>query len=167
LLIGLMQMTGDLLNLPALKGIGAATAISPAPKVFTAIRGYEAYSTNFYLEWTDHNGAAHSQQLTPERYARVAGPYNRRNIYGAVLAGGPVLATDERLRPLFDSVSRYVLSGDAALLRELGLDPASIDGTIRVRYEPLPGTQMNDLPRVLEIKSQQNSTGSGSDRVNP
>jgi hypothetical protein len=152
LVAGLLQMTGDLLRLPALKGLGAATGAAPAPKVFTAVRGMEAYSTEFYLEWTDRRGSAHKLQLTPEIYHRLGGPYNRRNMYGAVLAGGPVMATDERLVEMYRSVSSYALCGEAPLLRELGIDPGGISGPVRVRYEPLPGTSMGDLPRVLEVK---------------
>ena len=29
-------------------------------------------------------------------------------------------------------------------------DPAGVRGPVRVRYEPLPGTDLGDLPRVLE-----------------
>jgi hypothetical protein len=154
LVVGLLQMAGDLLRLPALKAIGAATGASPAPKVCTAVRGMEAYSTRFYLEWTDRRGLAHKLQLTPEIYRLIGGPYNRRNIYGAVLAGGPVMATDERLAGMYRSVSNYALCGEAPLLRELGIDPAGISGPVRVRYEPLPGTTMGNLPRVLEVKCQ-------------
>ena len=32
LVVGLLQMAGDVLRLPALKGLGAATAASPAPR---------------------------------------------------------------------------------------------------------------------------------------
>ncbi len=151
LTIGLLQMTGDLLGSSALKGLGAATGVSPAPKVFTVVRGMEAYSTRFRLEWTDRNGVAHVRQLTPEIYARVAGPYNRRNVYGAALAAGPVLATDEKLAPIFRDVSGFALCGDAPLLAELGINPADVVA-MRVRYEPAPGKSMGDLPRVLEAK---------------
>ena len=102
--VGLLQMAGDLCEryLSAyyglrLKGLGAATAASPAPKVFSAVRGLETYSTRFYLEWTDRAGEFHSLQVTPELYARLRGPYNRRNVFGAALAYGPVLPPD--LRP--------------------------------------------------------------------
>jgi hypothetical protein len=157
LALGLLQMSGDVLERMGfgavgrpLKGIGAASTASPAPKVFSAVRGLETFSTRFYLEWTDRAGRAHSLLLTPELYGQVRGPYNRRNVYGAVLAYGPVLATDERTRPLFESVARYALSGAAPLLRELGIDPAEVAGPVRVRYEPRPGTDLGDLPRVLE-----------------
>jgi hypothetical protein len=150
LVVGLLQMTGDLLRAPALKGIGAATGASPAPKVFTATRGMEAFSTRFYLEWTDRMGVRCEMLLTPEIYQQLAGPYNRRNVYGAVLAGGPVMATDERLTGMYRSASKYALCGQAPLLRELGIDPAEVVGPMRARYEPLPGATMGDLPRMME-----------------
>jgi hypothetical protein len=157
LLIGLMQMTGDLLERAGaasagrpIKGVGAATTASPAPKVFSAVHGLETFSTRFTLEWRDRDGRSQSLPLTPEVYARVRGPYNRRNVYGAVLAYGPVLATDERTRPLFESVARYALCGDAPLLRELGVDPAEVAGAVRVRYEPRAGSDLGSLPLVLE-----------------
>jgi hypothetical protein len=157
LVLGLLQMSGDLLEQAGLgtvgrplKGIGAATTASPAPKVFSVARGLETYSTRFYLEWCDTAGEDHSLLLTPELYGRVRGPYNRRNVYGAALAYGPVLATTEQTRPLFHSVIHHALCGEAPLLRELGIDPAEVAGPVRVRYEPLPGTHMGDLPRVLE-----------------
>jgi hypothetical protein len=151
-ILGLLQMSGDLLeqyvNAPigrAMKGVGAATTASPAPKVFSSVRGLETYSTRFYVEWTDRTGVEHSLLLTPEIYGRIRGPYNRRNVYGAALAYAPVLPPSLR-----DPVMRYALCGEAPLLRELGIDPASIIGHVRVRYEPLLGTELGDLPRQLE-----------------
>src|SRR5947209_18849767 len=84
--IGLMQMTGDLLHIAPLKGLAAATGISPAPKVFTAIRGFETYSNRFFIEYTDKAGNAQSIEVTPEAYSHVSGPYWWRNVVGAVLA---------------------------------------------------------------------------------
>ncbi|NJN40560.1 MAG: hypothetical protein HC807_06615 [Gammaproteobacteria bacterium] len=66
LVVGLAQMTGDLLGIAALKGLGAATMISPAPKVFTAHKGHETYSATYVLEWTDKSGAAGTLAITPE-----------------------------------------------------------------------------------------------------
>jgi hypothetical protein len=157
LVLGLLQMTGDLLDQAGggvigrpLKGVGAATTASPAPKVFGAVRGLETFSTRFFVEWTDRFGHEHSLLITPELYARLCGPYNRRNVYGATLAYGPVLATAEPTKELFRSVSRYALCGEAPLLRELGIDPTDVAGPVRVRYEPRPGTNRGDWPLVLE-----------------
>lgn len=157
LVVGLLQMTGDVIEQHAseavgrpIKAVGAATTASPAPKVFSAVCGLETYSTRFALEWRDRQGVGHSLELTPEVYDRIRGPYNRRNVYGAALAYGPVLATSDRTRPMFRSVINYALTGDAPLLRELGIDPAQVQGPISVRYEPREGSNLGGLPRVLE-----------------
>jgi hypothetical protein len=158
LTLGLLQMTGDVLTRLGsqqvggiIKGIGAATTASPAPKVFTSHRGLETFSTRFTLEWETRDGQKQSLVLTPEIYQRVRGPYNRRNVYGAVLAFGPVLITNPQTQPMFDSISRYALSGDAPLLRELGVDPTQALGAVRVRYEPRPDAPVGDWPRVIEV----------------
>src|SRR5262249_3975793 len=135
--LGLLQMGGDLLQQYAiapvdqvgrlLKGVGAASTASPAPKVFSSVRGLETYSTRFFVEWTDRGGATHSLHVTPEVYARLRGPYNRRNVYGAALAYGPVLPAELR-----DPVMRYAVCGNAPLLRELGIDPGQVRGRVRI-----------------------------------
>lgn len=151
-ILGLSHMTGDLVeqyvHAPvgrALKGVAAATAVAPAPKVFSSVRGLETYSTRFAIEWTDRAGIMHSLLITPEIYGRIRGPYNRRNVFGAALAYGPVLP-----KSLRDPVMRYALCDDAPLLRELGIDPDDIAGRVRIHYEPLPGTDLGGLPHYLE-----------------
>jgi len=150
LVLGMLQMTADLLHLRALKGVAAATAASPAPKVFSSVRGLETYSSRFFVEWTDKSGAFHSARISPENTAGLRGPYNRRNVYGAVLAYGPVLQSDPSVRPMFEAVSRYALCGDAPLLRELGIPVAEIRGMPRIRIETPPGTQGGELPLEYE-----------------
>lgn len=149
LLLGLLQIAADLLGLPLLRGLAAATTASPLPKVFSAVRGLETYSTRFFVEWTDGRGAEHSLELTPDVYAPLRGPYNRRNALGAVVAYGPLLSTDAHTRPMFEQVAAYALCGKAPLLRELGVDPASLEGPARIRLQPIGGTDLGDLPRVL------------------
>ncbi len=151
LVLALLQMGGDVLGIRAAKGLGAASMASPAPRVFSAVRGLETYSTRFFLEWTTVAGEERSVELTPELAARLRGPYNRRNVYGAALAYGPVLATDGRTRPLLDAVLDHALGGDAPLLAELGLDASGIAGAVRVRYEPVGGADLGDLPTTLTV----------------
>jgi hypothetical protein len=153
--VGLLQMSGDLLERATpspvdrmgrlIKGVGAATAASPAPRVFSSVRGLETYSTRFFVEWTDRAGLERSLHITPEVYGRLQGPYNRRNVYGAALAYGPVLPAELR-----DPVMRFAMCGNAPLLRELGIDVKEVQGSVRVRYEPLPGTDLGNLPSILE-----------------
>ncbi len=150
LLIGLSQMFGDLFGLPALKGLAAISGASPAPKVFSSVKGLETFSTRFFVEWDDSSGEVHSVQLTPELYSRMAGPYNRRNVYGAVLAYGPVLVSDDRARAMFYSVASRALGGDAPLLAELGIDTPQRAGPVRIRLVPRSGADVGDLPLLME-----------------
>ena len=142
-------MAGELLGLRALRGLAVATTASPAPRVFSAVRGLETYSTRFLIEWTERDGGARSLELTPAVYQRLRGPYNRRNVYGAALAYGPVLVTEPATRPMFDAVLRRSVCGDRPLLREIGVDAARIVGEVRIRFEPRPGTDLGGLPRVI------------------
>ncbi len=152
LILGSAQMLGDITEQVWLKVLAAVTMASPCPKVFTSHKGLETYSTRFFLEWSDKQGNAHSLELTPEVYSKVAGPYQRRNIYGAVLAIGPIMVGDKYMLPMYESVSRFALAGDAPLLRELGIDPATIAGNVKVRYEAVGGASMNGLPDLLEVR---------------
>lgn len=148
LALGLLQMAGDAFRIPLFKGIGAASAASPAPRVFTAVRGLETYSTRFFLEWTDQKGLRHSLWITPSVYSRLKGPYNRRNIYGAVLSYGPVLSTNPATKKMFDDIAGYALCGDAPILRELGIDPAGV-AEVRVRLVTVGSTNPENLPLTL------------------
>ena len=49
-------------------------------------------------------------------YSRLAGPYNRRNVYGAALSYAPRLPEE-----LWQPVYCYALAPDGPLRRELGL----------------------------------------------
>jgi hypothetical protein len=150
LAIGLLQMVGDLLHVPPLKGFASATAASPAPKVFSSVRGLETYSTRFFIEWKDTAAQFHSVEITPKRAQGLRGPYSRRNVYGAVLAYGPIMETDTALRPMFESVSRYALCGEAPLLQELGIDTKNMQGNPVIRLQPRPGSRTGDLPLSFE-----------------
>lgn len=147
--IGLLGIAGTILGSSKVKGVAAATAASPAPKVFTSHKGLETFSTRFTLAWTDDFGR-HEMPLTYDNYGRLQGPYNRRNVYGAVLAYGPVLATSEATIPMMRTVSRYALCPEngAPVLVELGIDPDSVRD-VAVVYEPLEGTP-EELPRILK-----------------
>jgi hypothetical protein len=131
--LGLLQIAGDLARSPTLKGLAAATAASPAPRVFSTVKGYETFSGTFTLEWTDRGGRPRTLAMDPVVYARIRGPYNRRNVYGAIVAGAPLLTADPRLAPMFDAVARHAFCGEAPVLRELGVDPSDVAGRPRLR----------------------------------
>ena len=152
-IVGCAGMLGDVAGLTTVKGIAAATAASPAPKVFSSARGLETFSTAFELRWTDADGSRRVLPLDKTVYPRLRGPYNRRNVYGAVLAFGPVLATTPVSRAMYEAAAAYGLCGDAPVLVELGVDPARVVGPVQVRYVPRPGSAPDaDLPMLLETR---------------
>lgn len=134
LCLGLLAMAADLLQLPLVRGAAAATVASPAPKVFTRVGELEPYSMRFSLEYVDGAGVEQRVAVTPERYARLRGPYNRRNAYGAALAAGPYLRDEPMTRAMFEQTARHALCGQAPLLAELGVDPASVASGVRIVY---------------------------------
>jgi hypothetical protein len=154
LVIGLSQMAGDLLRIPQLKGLAAATAASPAPRVFSSVRGVETFSSHFYIEWKDRNGAAHAIKLTPEMYSRIEGPYNRRNVFGAALSYAPILARDPRTSPMYQAVVRYALCGPAPLLREIGIDPTDLSDPPVIRLVPRSDTRFGTAPFLITPSCQ-------------
>jgi len=149
LALGLVRMAADLAGASSLAGLAAATGATPAPRVFSAVDGLETYSSRFFVEWSDSAGEIHAIELTPERYGRLDGPYNRRNTFGAALAYGPVLASHPATRPLQEAVLRHAVCDEAPLLRELGIATPGRVGPMRVRIVPERRADANELPMTL------------------
>jgi hypothetical protein len=151
--VGCAQMVGDVLHIPALKAIGAATGASPAPKVFTAQDGFETYANRFFLEWQDGAGAKHVLELMPQFYAGVRGPYNRRNVYGAVFSYAPVLEANPLTRPMFDTVVKRSYCGAKPVFVEVGLPAdATRHGALRVRLEPRRPSELQQFKLEYEVR---------------
>ncbi|MCR9278655.1 MAG: hypothetical protein NXH85_11830 [Pseudomonadaceae bacterium] len=123
--IGCLQMIGDVAGLPMVKAIGAISHASPAPKVFTAQEGFETYSPHFFVAAEQVDGSVTSVRLTPALNARVRGPYNRRNAYGAALSYGPVLVDNPETRPMFEAALRYAVCADDAVRADVALPQAA------------------------------------------
>jgi hypothetical protein len=126
-LFSLVAMLGDALKIPMMKGIGAASAIAPCPKVFCDTRGLEAFASDFFLRF-ETNGVATEMKLTPELYAKLKGPYNRRNVYGAALSFAPRLP-----EPLWRAVFDYALAPAGPMRSELGLPANATNMTVLIR----------------------------------
>lgn len=116
----LTNMAGDLLDLPVVKGLASASVIAPLPKVFSDVRGLETFASSFAFEITAPGQEPKRLPITPELYARLGGPYNRRNVYGVALAYAPRLP-----EPLWQKVYCYGLSTGGPLREELGLPPGA------------------------------------------
>ena len=136
MIVGHLQMAGDLLAVPELRALGLATGASPAPKVFTSQNGFETFSSRFFIQWTDADGKARQMQLTPQTYARLKGPYNRRNAYGATFSYAPVFHASEVTRPMFESAAGYALCGEGTILDELGITPDRSKGPVTFIIRP-------------------------------
>jgi hypothetical protein len=122
LLIGCIQMIGDIFNIPLLIGVGRALNASPAPKVFTTQNGYETFSARFYIQYVDFNGKQQTVEITPENYQHLKGPYNRRNMYGATISYAPVLYLNSMTRPMFEQIIIYSTQDNAPLIKELNIE---------------------------------------------
>jgi hypothetical protein len=146
--VGTLAIVGDVSGQPVLLGLGLASGASPAPKVFTSRDGLESFSATYEVRWEAPDGT-HSVTLSPQAYARLAGPYNRRNVYGAALAGGPVMAHDPVLRPMLEEVVRNAFCADLDVLAELGIQAEDRISVLEVRVHPLPGHPAPQVPLSL------------------
>ncbi|MBT8486882.1 MAG: hypothetical protein HKO59_03910 [Phycisphaerales bacterium] len=126
LALGLLQLAGVLTGARVLRGIGAASAASPLPKVFSDVDGLETFASTFTLVY-DVDGVETRRLITPELYRQLRGPYWRRNVYGAALSYGPRLPP-----PLWESVFCYGLGPDRAFYAELDLPVAARNVRVQI-----------------------------------
>jgi hypothetical protein len=148
-ILGSLQMVADLAQWPQVRGLAAALQVAPAMKVFTAHQGYETHAARFHLSWTDRTGTQQTLALDPHTYARVSGPYTRRNVYGAALAYGPLLRADPKLRAMQASVMRYAFCQPGTMLEEIGIPRDTSNLTVHVT--PVRETSRKDLELQWEI----------------
>jgi len=139
--LGLLQALGFAVGSDTLRGLGAMTAASPLPFVFSSFRGVETFAADFEIELTRPNGERVRHLLTPELYAKLDGPYNRRNTYGAVLSYGPALDAPHE-RALVDSVLRFGLCGRGPLAQRFGevepIERVLVEVRSKTRTQPAP-----------------------------
>ena len=144
---GLSQMVGYLLKVPALRGLGGASTIAPFPKVFSDVDGIETFASSFAIQFTDREGRLQQMAITPEVYATLAGPYNRRNVYGAAFSYGP---TPRFPKPLFDCVFQYGLIDPGPLREEFGLPADMLDVRMIIETKTRGRDDRWELPKVDE-----------------
>lgn len=128
LLIGVTQFIGYAFNIPMLKGIGFASAIAPFPKVFSDVDGLETFASEFTLVLTSDQGALTELPIGPELYARLKGPYNRRNVYGAALSYAPRLKME-----IWQQVFCYAFYVPGVLRQELQIPENTKHIAVRIR----------------------------------
>lgn len=121
-------MAGYVVGSDVLRGIGAATTLAPLPKVFSDVDGLEPYASEFTLRYAGADGHVVELAITPALYGRLAGPYNRRNVYGAAISYAPRLP-----RELWESVYCHGLGIDGPLRAELGISPGATEISVVIR----------------------------------
>ncbi|MDH5764153.1 MAG: hypothetical protein OEZ51_14360 [Nitrospinota bacterium] len=119
-LLGSLQIVGVAIGSRAIKSIGLASAASPLPLVFSHFRGIETFAVDFRLRLKRKGHTVFDAPITSTLYKKLEGPYNRRNIYGAVFAYGPVL-TQPSEKVLVNSVLKQGLCPGRPLVQEFGL----------------------------------------------
>ena len=119
-LLGMLQMIGYLTGSNILRGAGLLSVASPLPLVFSHFRGYETFALDFEVEIEARSGKKVRKKITPELYSGLKGPYNRRNVFGAVFAYGPGFKNHDEIR-LRDSVLVYGFCSPGVLLDEFHL----------------------------------------------
>ena len=127
----------------SLRGIGLVSAASPLPLVFSAHDGLETFAQTYAvtLHWTD-DSTHRSQRIHIDAplYGKVAGSYNRRNIYGAAFSHGPVIARKSGTE-LINAVLSHGLCQPGPLLKEFGLE----ENLTSFEVESRPNNQRQDV----------------------
>ena len=95
--------------------------------------------------------------LTPNVYNGLEGPYNRRNVYGAAIAYGPILASSPHTRDMWQSVARFAFCEDKSVITELSLPTQDVKKVV-MHYAPVaqstsPTRQLSvaPYPNTLEV----------------
>ena len=145
LLVGLTQILGYVFNVPLLKGIGFASVIAPFPKVFSDVEGLETFASEFTLLLANNNKVS-ELKITPELYSKFAGPYNRRNVYGAALAYAPRLKKE-----IWEMVLCYAFYKPAVLRNELNISSNIKNISVQINTKTKGRTDKWQLnPRCLK-----------------
>jgi hypothetical protein len=114
--------------------------------VFSSFRGLETFAQDFVVRLTRKDGSKASYVVTPELYAKLDGPYNRRNTYGAVMSYGPAL-TEPIERQWVQDVIGYGLCGRGPLARKFG----EKEEVVAVVVEVITKTKGDEKSTNLEI----------------
>jgi hypothetical protein len=133
-LFATVKVIADVLGFERLSALAAVTNVAPAMKVFTAQKGYETYSSKFELTISYSDGQTVIAQLNPRKYSGLRGPYNRRNVYGALIAYGPVLVSNPKTHSMWKAMANRSFCGESSVLSELGFNNNSGISSATIRY---------------------------------
>lgn len=133
-LLATVKVFADMFGLERLSALAAVTNVAPAMKVFTAHKGYETYSSTFELNINYSDGTNVIAQLNPGNYSGLKGPYNRRNVYGALIAYGPVLVSNPKTHSMWTTMASRAFCGENSVLSELGFNDTGDISSATITY---------------------------------
>lgn len=119
-LLGALQILALIFDAPMVKGLAIVSTASPLPFVFSSYQGVETFSTTFNMNITFKNGTYQQVPVDHKLSSRLHGPYNRRNVIGAVFSHGPFF-TDPKLIAIRDQVLNWGFC-QGHLIHEFGID---------------------------------------------
>jgi hypothetical protein len=125
--IGLLQSIGYILHIKPIRQLGMVSGSSPLPLVFTDVKGVETFASDFFIQYQNKAGQWQEIQITPSLYAKLQGPYNRRNVYGAAISYGPILK-----QALWQAVFDYGFCKQV-LIKEMQLPLDATNFAIRIK----------------------------------
>ncbi|MGJ8676016.1 MAG: hypothetical protein ACSHX0_00720 [Akkermansiaceae bacterium] len=126
-------MIGEILKMPTLKGLGLASCAAPFTKVFCHAQEYqsdnefETFAAEFTLNFQTPRGEVQSIKITPEIYRQLKGSYQRRNVYGAILAYGPAFSQEVQQKTF-----HYAIESPGTIRKELGIPDDAIHITVKM-----------------------------------
>jgi hypothetical protein len=117
------------------------------PLVFSHFRGTETFAAKFVLVIQTPSGKKYRRKITPAVYSLLRGPYNRRNVYGAAIAYGPMLDRGSEAK-MVRSVLEYGLCSKGPLHVELKIP------TVVKRFKMKVVTKTRGNKKVREMRVQ-------------
>lgn len=97
--LGILNTAGLIFfNSPEMRGPAIISVASPLPFVFSAFNSVETFSTKMDMDLTMKNGTIMNIPIDHKLYAGLKGPYNRRNVIGAVFSHGPFFDKPEMIK---------------------------------------------------------------------
>jgi hypothetical protein len=126
ILVGCGAMVADLCGLRSVKGLLTAWGCSVQPRVFSTVDGLETFSSTVVVRLKRRDGEVLETPLTKRLARKLRGPYNRRNVYGAILVYGPVLQQHPQLGPMMDAILEQSAREGSPLLRDFAVSARDV-----------------------------------------
>lgn len=111
ILIAFIRPVGFVFQSTVIDGIGMATCVSPLPTVFSSPGGIEAFSSKYFIEYSNSSFESDTVAITPELFSKLEQPHPYRNAVSLAFGYFPILP-DASVR----SVLHHMFYEDKVLL---------------------------------------------------